>query len=429
MSDRVLSDLLAEVKSARDAIARADQERLAKLDSRASKEELKHVADNMAAEVGKLQNAVDRLSVKVGRPSGGAIDAGTQTLRENALGLLQAKHFNAVTKTSNTVRFSPSEDELAEAETACLAQKQLFKAEFSQLPELSKKALSSFNLGASGFILQPEMSSRILSCLIIPTDVPSLMSSITIAAGSVKFLVDEALGDAAWACESTCFANSPQSQLAEGIGEVEIKAETLRHIVCASSDVLEDAAVDLEGWVLRKVSNAFRVKVSQAVITGSGVGMPIGLLNPAAGIPICETGAATPAGQIAWQDLIMLRWQVPMQWQSGGRFLMNQNTFSLILTMSDALGRPLMIAMPTDPSIFYINAAPISIVSQMPDVAPGSTPVLFGNLAETYLIVSRKSVAMLRDPYSAGFCTLFKFESRIGGGIICANASRLLRIK
>jgi HK97 family phage major capsid protein len=432
MSDHGLatvSELLLEIKTAQADIQRADAERTTKLAAKADQTELKRLADEMAGKVTALQGAVERLSAKVGRPGGSIFDAGAQTLRESARGLLEAKFYSRVTKSSNEIKFNPSEDEIAEAETACLATKHLFKANFEQLPALEQKALSSFNMGASGFILQPEMSSRVLSCLVLPTDVTGLMTTVQIASGSIKFLVDDAVATAAWACETSCFANSPQSQLAEGLGEVEIRAETLRHIVCASSDVLEDAALDLEQWVLRKVSNAMRVIISQAVMTGSGIGMPLGILHPTAGVPVCDTGVNTPASQFSWQDLIFLKWQVPIQWQAGGRFLLNQNTFALLLTLSDALGRPLMIAMPTDPSIYFINGSPVSIVSQMPDVAPGATPVMFANLAEAYLIVQRKSVTMLHDPYSSGFCHLFKFEARVGGSVICANAARLLRIK
>jgi hypothetical protein len=35
----------------------------------------------------------------------------------------------------------------------------------------------------------------------------------------------------------------------------------------------------------------------------------------------------------------------------------------------------------------------------MPPVAPGTTPVLFGNLLQTYMPVQRKSVTMLHDPH------------------------------
>ena len=40
------------------------------------------------------------------------------------------------------------------------------------------------------------------------------------------------------------------------------------------------------------------------------------------------------------------------------------------------------------------------IVTQMPDVAPGATPILFGNLAETYIIVNRKSITLAVDNVS-----------------------------
>jgi HK97 family phage major capsid protein len=66
----------------------------------------------------------------------------------------------------------------------------------------------------------------------------------------------------------------------------------------------------------------------------------------------------------------------------------------------------------------------------MPDVQPGSAPVLFGNLQATYLLVYRKQTTMLQDIYSAGIgCILYKFESRVGGNVVCPLASRLLRVK
>lgn len=44
---------------------------------------------------------------------------------------------------------------------------------------------------------------------------------------------------------------------------------------------------------------------------------PLGLLHPNSGIRICETSLATPAGQFTWQDLIMLKAEIPMKWQAG----------------------------------------------------------------------------------------------------------------
>jgi hypothetical protein len=62
--------------------------------------------------------------------------------------------------------------------------------------------------------------------------------------------------------------------LTEGLGELEIKPETLRYVMCATSDLLQDASFNVEQWVLTKVSDAFRRSISNAIMHGSG--MPIG---------------------------------------------------------------------------------------------------------------------------------------------------------
>jgi HK97 family phage major capsid protein len=77
-----------------------------------------------------------------------------------------------------------------------------------------------------------------------------------------------------------------------GLGEMEIKPESLRFIVCANNDLLQDSAFNIENWVLRKVSDAVRVTISNSIVAGDGLGKPMGFLNPAAGIPILDTPRA-----------------------------------------------------------------------------------------------------------------------------------------
>jgi HK97 family phage major capsid protein len=62
---------------------------------------------------------------------------------------------------------------------------------------------------------------------------------------------------------------------------------------------------------------------------------------------------------------------------------------------------------------FQFAGSPINIVSQMPDCQPGATPVAFENWKRAYTIVTRKLPTLQVDPFSAGFCRLFKFEARI----------------
>jgi HK97 family phage major capsid protein len=137
--------------------------------------------------------------------------------------------------------------------------------------------------------------------LVDPSDIAGLMGQAATSTGSLRFLIDSVRIDAAgWACDASCFANNPMPDLQEGLGEMEIKAETLRFVLCMGSDLLADASFNVEQWALRKVADAFRRAVNDAVTMGTGIGQPMDILNPNAGIPICDTAVSTPAGQFSY---------------------------------------------------------------------------------------------------------------------------------
>jgi len=382
--------------------------------------------------VHELERAVNEVMKHMGRPSGGHAFGDTDG-RAQAIELLEQKHFAATTK--RDVSLPPpnfSEAQLDEAKLAIAGVRSLMHStSIDQVPLDQRKALSSFSFGSQGFLLAPEMSQTILSCLETTTDIAGLMNNVSISGPGIKFLVDNELWDvAAWACDSSCFANNPTQHLGSGLGELEIKPESLRYIVCATRELLEDSGVNLEQWMLSKAARAFGTQISSAVLSGDGFGKPMGILNPAAGIPICETAEGTAPGQFTWQDLVALRWQVPVSLQgNGGAYLMNAHTWALCATMSDANGRPIMTAAPSEAAPFLLGGVPVIIAQQMPDVMPGAMPVAYGNWQEAYTVVNRKAVTMMQDPYSVGFCVLFRFEARIGGAVTCANAARLLRIR
>src|SRR5262249_56170674 len=116
--------------------------------------------------------------------------------------------------------------------------------------------------------------------------------------------------------ESSCFANNPTKEIGDGLGELEIKPESLRYIVCSTRELLEDSSVNIETWLMDKARRAFAFQINEAILVGDGFGKPMGILNPQAGIPIAETGSGTPAGQFSWQDLGMPPSSWPMSLQA-----------------------------------------------------------------------------------------------------------------
>jgi HK97 family phage major capsid protein len=196
--------------------------------------------------------------------------------------------------------------------------------------------------------------------------------------------------------------------------------------------LLEDASFNVEGWLQRKAARAIREKLAAAFICGDGIGRPVGILNPNSGIPVCDTGPATPPGTFTWQDLVQLKYQLAEQYAARGVYLMNAATLGLVMTMSDALGRPIWTSYPSSDGRvgggFQIAGSPVRVVSQFPNAEPGTTPILFADLEALYLVVQRRGLTFQVDPYSRGFCVEFRISQRIGGAVICPGAGALLRI-
>jgi HK97 family phage major capsid protein len=384
------------------------------------------------ARIDQIAKSLDGVLIRLNRPGaeGGAAND-NDLIRKDAIGLCYLKRQLTVPKNDGGSIYVPTSAEIEDATNYRRGLQQLWRVgDANRLDATVRKSMSSFSFGTNQFMMPPQLATQVLSCIVDPTDLAGIVNSVTISAPSIKFMLDnQRLNIAAWACESSCFANNPQPDLQQGIGEMEIKAESLRYIVCAGSDLLQDAAFNVEAWIMRKVSDGFRMAISNSIIAGSGLGMPLGFLTPQAGIPILDTSANTPPGQIDWRDLVQLKWDLPMQWHGEGAYFMNQRTWALLATTTDAIGRPLFAPSPVQNQVgFMLNGSPVIIVSQMPNCEPGNTPVLYANLRQLYTLAIRSGTTMTPDPYSAQWCTLFRFEARVGGAVTCQNAGRLLRV-
>jgi HK97 family phage major capsid protein len=276
-----------------------------------------------------IEESVNDLYRKVGRPGGFGSDYDTDE-RKDAAAMVIAKHSLDVPR-FETTEYQPSTAQVDEAMLAMRGLRQLiWHGDPNKLSGEVRKSLSAFSFGANSFALSPVQATRTLSCLVDPSDLSGLVDNQAISGSSLKFLIDNArMTIGGWACEAGCFANNPVPELSEGLGEMDIKPETVRFVVCATSDLLEDASFDVEAWLFRKISEGMRATVNAAVLLGDSIGKPMGLLNPNSGIPICECSPATAPGQFSWQDLMMLKYEIPMQWMDGSSYLMNQRTFAL----------------------------------------------------------------------------------------------------
>jgi HK97 family phage major capsid protein len=265
----------------------------------------------------KHEAAINELYKAAHRPGGFAPDDFTR--KDSAIEFCKSRRAATTPRIEGNVApdYTPSYDEINEATLATKAQHELFRhGDVTRLSTECRKSLSSFSFGGNSFLLAPEMSREVISCVVDPTDLAGLMDQVSISAGSIRYQIDNARWDyAGWACDSSCFANQSNPDLTEGIGWLEIKVEPLRYLVCVTRDLLADALFPVESWILGKVADAFRRTINNTIIAGDGVGKMMGILTPQAGIPICDTSAATQPGQFSWADLLQLKYDIPMEWQ------------------------------------------------------------------------------------------------------------------
>lgn len=106
---------------------------------------------------------------------------------------------------------------------------------------------------------------------------------------------------------------------------------------------------------------------------------------------------------------------------------MGSFTLALIRKMKTAQGQfiwqPGLSAGQPDMLLGY----PVIEAEAMPDIAPGSLSIAFGNFKAGYLIAERDETAVLRDPFSHKPFVHFYATRRVGGSASNSEAIKLLK--
>lgn len=205
----------------------------------------------------------------------------------------------------------------------------------------------------------------------------------------------------------------------------------------ATQQMLDDAAIDLEAWLASEVQSEFSRQENIAFLTGNGVNKPHGLLtyvegaanankHPFGAIKTLNSGAA--AALTDSDKLIDLIYSLPAEYRANAKFFMNRLSQGSMRKLKDGDGNYLW-----QPSFQAGQAATLAghavvEVADMADIGANAVPVLFGDMASTYLVVDRVGVRVLRDPYTNKPYVSFYTTKRVGGGVQNPDAMRALKV-
>lgn len=231
--------------------------------------------------------------------------------------------------------------------------------------------------------------------------------------------------DSGWVGETAARPETNTSTLAEyAFGWGEIYANP-----AATQQILEDSEINLISWLAGEVNTEFARQEGIAFIGGDGVNKPKGVLMydaaAEAALPAAQrhplgpiTEVATGAAAALTSDgLVDLVYDLPEDRSQGAAFYANRKTHATIRKMKDGDGNylwqpPFQAGQPAQ-----VLGHPINELSGLPNVAAGTIPVIFGNMAQGYRIFDRVGMNVLRDPYTKKPYVLFYTRKRVGGGL------------
>lgn len=256
---------------------------------------------------------------------------------------------------------------------------------------------------------------------------------ITIStAGLKKVYTDRAVGSG-WVGET---AARPATSTPE-FGELNFVPGEIYANPQATQQMLDDAAVDLEAWLADEVEGEFARQEGIAFLSGDGANKPFGLLtyvtgaanaakHPWGAIPVLNSGSA--AAMDKPDALIDLVYSLPAKYRANAKFYLNRLTQGAARKLKDGQGNYLWQPSFQMGQPATLAGERIEEVPDLPDIAAGAIAALYGDMEQTYLIVDRLGIRVLRDPYTNKPYVGFYTTKRVGGGVNNPEAMRALKI-
>lgn len=231
--------------------------------------------------------------------------------------------------------------------------------------------------------------------------------------------------------------NTEVTELDLTFGERELGAYMYTsRIVKVSFQLMEDAGVDIESLLARKLGQRIAKGQASDWITGSGTNEPQGLVT---GTTVGVTAAAQTA--VTYDELVDHVTSVDLAYRTGGEvggdpdkvdpgvaWLMADATYNALRKLKDGDGRPLI-----DPDVrgglpTTLLGYKIVLDNGMPAMAAGNSPIVFGNIRAAYVIrlVNALHLQRLDERYAEFLQVGFLAHQRADGLVQDPSAAKKL---
>lgn len=214
-----------------------------------------------------------------------------------------------------------------------------------------------------------------------------------------------------------------------------------------TTEILEDAMISIESELSEKIAEILGQTENTAFVSGNGVGKPRGFLDYSTSasneddsprrawgtLQHVATGTSAGFGKYSGTtadesgSLIDLQTELHSNYRAGASWMMNRGTLATVRKLRDADGnylweRNFQAGMP-----FTLLGSPVIEAEDMPDIAADSLSIAYGDFRQGYIIVQRRGINVLRDPYTTKGVVKYYTTVRVGGDVKNVDAIKLLK--
>ncbi|MEO0329402.1 MAG: phage major capsid protein [Pseudomonadota bacterium] len=301
------------------------------------------------------------------------------------------------------------------------------------LRQFEQKALSVSSDPDGGYLVPDETATEIGHRLALGSPIRAI-SGIQAVSSTIYKKPFAITGFATgWAGETDAHPETTSPTLSS----IDFPTMELYAMPAATSQLLDDAAIDIDAWIATEVQQAFAEQESAAFINGDGVNQPRGFLTHTnvdesswswGSLGYVPTGTDGGFDAVDSSDvLIDTVYALKAGYRQNANWVMNRKTQAEIRKLKDADGN--YIWQPPAAAGQAASLLGFSVVEaeDMPDITNDATSIAFGDFQRGYLIVDRAGIRVLRDPYSAKPYVLFYTTKRVGGGVQDFDAIKLVK--
>jgi HK97 family phage major capsid protein len=302
--------------------------------------------------------------------------------------------------------------------------------ETSRLNEV--RAAATKTDGEGGYLAPIEWDRTVTTALKQVSPIRQHASVIAISGAGFSKVVSDGNTGSGWVGETA----ARPATTTPGLSKLDFPLGELYANPAASQGLIDDAEVDIEAWLADEVRGEFAKQEGIAFLSGNGTNKPHGILtyvtgaanaarHPLGAIEVTVSGDATKITADGMLDLI---YSLPEEFEANAKLFMNRRVAGSIRKLKDSQGQylwqpSLAVGQPAS-----FSGEPIVHLPAMPTVGAGNIAALYGDMAETYQVIDRIGVRVLRDPYTNKPFVHFYTTKRVGGGVKNPQSMKALQI-